>query len=43
VNGKYRVEAGMVGNSNVGMLEVVNHLIVKERELISAGAESGAE
>ena len=36
VNGKYRVEAGMVGNSNAGMLQVVNHLIAKERELIRA-------
>ena len=43
VNGKYRVEAGMVGNSNAGMLEVVNYLIAKERELISAGTDSGGE
>ena len=43
VNGKYRVEAGMVGNSNAGMLQVVNHLIAKERELINAGAYSGGE
>ena len=43
VNGKYRVEAGMVGNSNATMLQVVNHLIAKERGLISAGAESGGE
>jgi hypothetical protein len=40
VNGKYRVEAGMVGNSNTGMLQVVNYLVEKERELMSAGAGS---
>ena len=34
VNGKFRVEAGMVGNSNADMLEVVNYLIAKEREMI---------
>jgi len=43
VNGKYRVEAGMVGNSNTGMLQVVNYLVEKERELMSAGAGSAGE
>jgi thiol:disulfide interchange protein DsbA len=43
VNGKYRVEAEMVGNSNSSMLEVVTYLIANERELISAGVEAGAE
>ncbi len=43
VNGKYRVEAAMVGNSNSGMLQVVNYLIAKERELLGAGADSGEQ
>lgn len=43
VNGKYRVEAGMVGNSNVGMLEVADYLIAKERQLLNAGAPSEEE
>ena len=43
VNGKYRVEAGMVGNSNSGMLQVANYLIAKERKRISAGADSEGE
>ena len=41
VNGKYRVEAAMVDNSNSGMLQVVDYLIAKERALISAGLDSG--
>jgi thiol:disulfide interchange protein DsbA len=41
VNGKYRVEAGMVGNNNAGMLQVVDYLIDKERQLIKAGRGSG--
>lgn len=43
VNGKYRIEASMVGNSNVGMLQVASFLIEKERQLLNAGAPSGAE
>ena len=43
INGKYRVEAAMVGNSNAGMLEVASYLIAKERELKSAGTVSGGE
>lgn len=43
VNGKYRVEASMVGNSNVGMLEVADYLIAKERQLLKSGAPSEEE
>ncbi len=43
VNGKYRIEASMVGNSNVGMLQVASFLIEKERQLLNAGAPSEAE
>lgn len=43
VNGKYRIEASMVGNSNVGMLQVASFLIEKERQLLNAGAPSAAE
>ena len=42
VNGKYRVEAGMVGNNNADMLQVVDYLVAKERQFISAGTESGS-
>jgi thiol:disulfide interchange protein DsbA len=42
VNGKYRVEAGMVGNSNAGMLQVVDYLIAKERKFMSSSAGSGS-
>lgn len=38
INGKYRVEASMVGNSNAGMLQVTNYLIDRERRLINQGA-----
>lgn len=37
VNGKYRIEASMVSNSNSVMLDVASHLIEKERRLLSAG------
>jgi len=30
VNGKYRIDSSMTGNSNLKMLEVVNYLIAKE-------------
>ena len=43
VNGKYRVEASMVGRSSLGMLQVVNYLIEKERQLSSADVPSGGE
>ena len=43
VNGKYRIEAGMVGRSNLGMLQVANYLIEKERQLLNAGAPAGGE
>jgi thiol:disulfide interchange protein DsbA len=44
INGKYRVEASMVGNSNAGMLQVTNYLIDRERRLISQGStDSGGE
>jgi thiol:disulfide interchange protein DsbA len=36
INGKYRVEASMVGNSNAGMLQVTNFLIDRERRMIQA-------
>jgi len=42
VNGKYRVEAAMVDNSNANMLRVASFLIDRERRLVeseSAGAE----
>lgn len=42
VNGKYRIEAAMVDNSNAGMLQVASFLIERERRLLSAEA-SGAE
>ena len=34
VNGKYRIEAGMVDNSNANMLQVANFLIDRERRLL---------
>jgi thiol:disulfide interchange protein DsbA len=37
VNGKYRIEASMVGNSNSAMLQVADFLIEKELQLIKAG------
>ena len=33
VNGKYRIEGSMVGNSNLGMLQVADFLIAKEKNL----------
>ena len=33
VNGKYRIEGSMVGNSNLGMLQVAEFLIAKEQNL----------
>ena len=33
VNGKYRIEGSMVSNSNLGMLQVVDFLIAKEKNL----------
>jgi len=35
VNGKYRIESSMVSNSNLGMLQVADFLIAKERNLLS--------
>ncbi|MBA58689.1 MAG: disulfide bond formation protein DsbA [Gammaproteobacteria bacterium] len=35
VNGKYRIEGSMVGNSNLGMLQVADFLIEKERGLLA--------
>ncbi len=35
VNGKYRIEGSMVSNSNLGMLQVVDFLISKEKNLQS--------
>ena len=35
VNGKYRIESSMVGNSNLGMLQVADFLIAKEKNLQS--------
>ena len=35
VNGKYRIEGSMVGNSNLGMLQVADFLIAKEKNLQS--------
>ena len=45
VNGKYRIEASMVGNSNVGMLQVTDYLVALERRQMSGGDEvaSGGE
>ena len=37
VNGKYRIEAGMVDNSNANMLRVADYLIKIERRLIASG------
>ena len=33
VNGKYRIEASMVDNSNANMLKVADFLVAKERRL----------
>ena len=35
VNGKYRIESSMVSNSNLGMLQVADFLIAKEKNLQS--------
>lgn len=40
VNGKYRIEASMVGNSNSEMLQVADFLIEKELQLIKSGPNS---
>ena len=37
VNGKYRIEAGMVDNSNANMLRVADFLIDRERRLLASG------
>lgn len=42
VNGKYRIEASMVGNSNAGMLQVANFLIDGERRLMASETEVSA-
>ena len=36
VNGKYRIEASMVDNSNANMLRVADFLINRERRLIAS-------
>lgn len=41
VNGKYRIEAGMVDNSNANMLQVADFLIARERRLIASESGSG--
>ena len=43
VNGKYRIEASMVNNSNSGMLDVASYLIEKERQLLAEGSSSAEE
>ncbi len=43
VNGKYRIEASMVGGSNIGMVQVATYLIDRERQLLKAGAPSEGE
>ena len=42
VNGKYRIEASMVDNSNANMLRVADFLINRERRLI-ATSNSGTD
>lgn len=41
VNGKYRVEASMAGNSFAGMLQVASYLVERERQMLADA--SGAE
>ena len=38
VNGKYRIEASMVDNSNANMLKVADFLVAKERRLLQKDA-----
>ena len=40
VNGKYRIEAAMVDNSNANMLKVADFLIERERRLKSVGTDN---
>ena len=41
INGKYRIEAGMVDNSNANMLRVADFLINRERQLLASGKLTG--
>ena len=41
VNGKYRVEAGMVDNSNANMLRVVSFLVDRERRMLASESTGG--
>ena len=40
INGKYRIEAAMVDNSNANMLKVADFLIERERRLKSVGTDN---
>ncbi len=40
VNGKYRIEASMVDNSNANMLEVADFLVDRERRLMAGAPEA---
>ena len=41
INGKYRIEAAMVDNSNANMLKVADFLIERERRLTPVSTDSG--